>query len=244
MENRAYFNYKGIDSRDMYLYIVNDVSFPSPQSNIEFINILGRDGEVAIDNERLESVDFLLPVQLRLPTELRVEQYATEISNWLKSEPDWYELFFSGSEDYKYIAMCYEQFDIAQTLTNYGKTVIKFKLKPYKRIKDEKTIKLSNGTIIQNQQSRISKPLIKIKGNGNITFKNNDEDWLTLFDIDEEITIDSELMSIYKNDRPEYTKMSSNLDPLFPIIYKGENIITWKGDVDKVEIIPRWEAIM
>lgn len=243
-KNRAYFRYKGIDSRDMYLYIVNDISFPSPEADIEFVEVLGRDGELAIDNERLKSINFSLPLQLKLPKNMHVEYMATQISNWLKSDMGWHSLSFSGSEDYEYIALCYEQFNIQQTLTNYGKTIINFKLKPYKKLKKESLLKLENGSILQNQQHRESKPLLKIKGNGDIELKNNDKDWLKLRGVDREIIVDSELMSVYKGNRPEYDKMISTITPMFPILYPGCNKITWEGNVEELEILPRWVVIV
>lgn len=242
--NKAWFEYKGINSLDMHLRIVNDIAFPSPEADIELIEVLGEDGEVAIDNERLKGVNFPIPVQLRLPNDLDVNAMATKISNWLKSDIGWYPLRFSGSKDYEYIAICYEQFNIQETLKQFGKTVINFRLKPYKRRINKQIFQLSNGMAIMNKETRISKPLINIEGSGDIILKNNGVDWLVLRSIDGSIAIDSEIMSVYQGDRPQFDKMGSNLRPLFPMLSPGENKITWTGNITKLEIDPRWEAII
>lgn len=240
----GWFEYKGINSLSMHLKIVNDISFPSPEADIEFIEVLGRDGELAVDNERLKGVNFPIPVQLKPPKGIDVNIMATKISEWLKSDTGWYPLRFSGLKGYEYIAMCYEQFDIQETLKQYGKTVINFRLKPYKRRIDSNSVEITNGMSLYNREIRASKPLIKIEGSGDISLKNNGKEWLELRSIDGSITVDSEMMSVYKGTRPQFGKMISTLTPMFPLLNHGENTITWKGNVTKIEIEPRWEAII
>lgn len=242
MNKEAWFEYKGINSLDMGLRIVNNIHFPSPEADIEFIEVLGRDGELAVDNQRLKGVKFPIPV--RLKPNISVNNAATMISEWLKSDISWHPLRFSGSPEHEYIAICYEQFDIQETLKQYGKTVITFRLKPYKRRTDTRIVALASGDRIFNPEKRISKPLIYIEGNGDITFKNNGSDWLILRGVDGSITVDSEVMSVYKGDRPQFGKMVSTLTPMFPVFQPGGNKITWSGNITKLEIDPRWEAIV
>lgn len=242
--DKGWFEYKGINSLDMYLRIINDISFPSPEADIDFVEVLGKDGDVAIDNERLKGVNFSIPVQLRLPKDIDVNTMATKISEWLKTDIGWHPLRFSGSKDYEYIAICYEQFNIQETLKQFGRTVINFRLKPYKRKVDKQIIELTNGMTVLNLENKESKPLINIEGSGDIKLKNNGIDWLILKGVDSSITVDSEIMSVYKGDRPEFSKMNSTLRPLFPILYPGENKITWIGNITKIEVDPRWGAIL
>lgn len=237
--DRGWFEYKGINSRDMYLRIVNDISFPSPEADIEFIEVLGKDGELAVDNERLKGIDFRIPVQLRLPQNLDINTVAMEINEWLKTDIGWHPLRFCGFPKHEYTAICYEQFDIQETLRRFGRTVITFRLKPYKKKINSRMIELKNGTTLISNSNRTSKPFIKIEGTGDISLKNNGVDWLILRNVDESIIIDSEMMSVYKGDRPQFDKMNGTLRPLFPLMTPGRNKITWEGNVTKVEIDPR-----
>ena len=239
----AYFEYKGISSLDMHLRILNEISFPSPEADIEFVEIMGKDGELAIDNERLKGVNFPIPVVLKTPNDKTVEETATEISNWLKNDIGWYPLRFSGSPNYEYIAMCYEQFNIEETLRQFGKTVITFRLKPYKRFRDDKSIILSNGQTIVNKGTRVAKPLIRIEGHGDITLTNNGKDWLMLTGVDGHITVDSESMNVYRSNVVQFTKMKAHLKPLFPVLNIGNNKIEWTGNVTKIELTPRTEVV-
>ena len=240
----ASFEYKGVNSLDMYMRIRNEIIFTSPEADVDFVEVLGRDGELAIDNERLKGVPFSIPVTLKLPEDITIEQVASEIAAWLKNDVGWYPLRFSGSPDYEYLAIYTEQFKVAETLKNYGKTVLTFKLKPYKRRIGNDSLNLTNGATLYNAEKRTSKPLITIDGQGDITLKKNGVDWLVLTAVDGSVTVDSETMSVFKGTLPQFNKMNGNLSPMFPVLPPGENTITWVGNATKVTINPRWEAVV
>lgn len=234
--------YKGKRSSDFGLRIYNEMVYVSPEADIEFVSVLGKDGELAIDNKRFKSGKLEFPVKLEL-TDQTVAEATHDISNWLKSDIGWYELYYSEIPEYIFEAMFFESFSVNQTLKNRGKTVLNFKLKPKKYLISSQDIVLEMGTTLFNPEEKISRPLIYIEGSGNITLQNNGEDWLKLRSVDGHITIDSDLMSIYKNDAPQYNKMI-DMEPMFPLLYKGNNKITWSGSVNKITIQPRWEAVI
>lgn len=239
-----YFVYKGVDSRDMHLIIENDVSYPSPEHDVEFVEVLGRDGDLAVNNRRLKGVDFSLPVVIRPTGDVTVSEVASKVSEWLKSDVGWHSLRTSESGRYEYTAMIYEQFDIQETLRNYGRTVLTFRLKPLKRHIGNKELIISNGTVLYNPEKRQSKPFIRISGQGDITVKKNGRDWLILRSVQDYITVDSDMMIVYKDGLAQYNKMVGILTPLFPVLDQGENQITWTGNVTEFRITPRWEAII
>ena len=243
MAHKSSFVYNGVSSLDMHLTILNDVSFPSPEADIEFVEVLGRDGDLAVNHNRLKGVDFSLPVALIPPKGVSVNVLATKIAEWLKSDIGWHPLSLSSVEEYDYIAIVQEAFDVEQTLRQFGRTVITFRLKPYKRRRGQSTFELTDTLTIHNPEQRASKPLIEVVGKGNISLSNNRSPWLTLRGVDGRITVDSELMSVYKDARPQYDKMASNLTPLFPELVPGENNLTVTGNAT-ITIHPRWEAII
>ena len=71
----ASFEYKGVNSLDMYMRIRNEIVFTSPEADVDFIEVLGRDGELAIDNERLKGVPFSIPVTLKLPEDIQSSKW-------------------------------------------------------------------------------------------------------------------------------------------------------------------------
>lgn len=243
--NNAYFEYKGKRSSDFGLRIQNALSITTPEQDIKLEEVPGKDGDLAFDNKRLKGVSKSFPCTLDVPEGKTVSSVAKEISEWLRTDVGWDKLYFSGYEGFEYEALCYETFNIEETLKTRGKTVINFRLKPYKfRLGSKNALELKNGQVIVNTEKRAAKPLIKITGTGNITIKNNGLDWLVLTAVDGYITIDSASMSVYKDNDPQFSKMNATLDPLFPLLIPGENKLTWTGIVTKLELAPRWEAVV
>lgn len=242
MDNRTSFVFNGEDSRDYHLYIENNVSFPSPEADVELVEVIGRDGELAIDHERYKGVEFSLPVIVRPPANVRLDQLATEISSWIKGDIGWKPLYLGERSEYEYVALAHSAFDIQRTIMNFGRTVIRFRLKPYKYRRRQSLSEITNGTTLVNYENTKAQPLIKIMGDGDINLLNNGKPWLSLRSVQGTISVDTELQTVYSGDRMEYKKMLVGTG--FPTLGKGRNEITWSGAVSKVEMLPRWRSIM
>lgn len=249
MENRTSFTFDGKDSRDFHLYIENNVSFPSPETDIDFVEVLGRDGDLAINNNRLKGVDFSLPVIVKPPNQMRLDDLAMDISGWLKKDIGWKKLRIGENSEYEYIAMANSSFDIQRTIMNHGRTVLNFRLKPYKYRKNQQYITLwvNGNNVVYNRENMEAEPLIKVYGSGDINFKNNGEPWLTLRGVERNIVVDTEMQLVYTETyprRPQYNKMVGATG--FPKFHIGENKITWDRTDDSValEILPRWRSLM
>lgn len=241
---KSFFEYNEQNSLDYYLTILNDVSFPSPESDIEFVEVLGRDGDVAIDNQRLKGVDISLPVALMPPDHISTSDLATKVAEWLKNDVGWHTLRLSSVDGYEYTAMLQAGFDVEQTLRQFGRTVLTFRVKPYKRSISQSGVTFTSSTTLINPEKRKAKPLIEVQGEGDITIQNNGSDWLVLKAVDGRLTVDSELMSVYKDNLPQFDKMASHLRPLFPVLHEGNNALTATGNITSIAITPRWEAIV
>lgn len=242
---KDFFVYKGRSSEEFGLIINNELSFTAPERDVTLHEVPGVDGDLVVDNGRLKGFDKKFTVSLIVPEGKTLDGAAKEISEWLRSDVSWDKLYFTGYEGYYYEAICYETFDIQDVLKTFGKAVITFRCKPYK-YKDggQTSFFISNGQTIVNTEKRIAKPIIKIVGDGDITVKNNGQDWLILKSVDGYITIDSLRMSVYKDNVSQFSKMNASLNPLFPLLGVGDNEITWTGTVITFEITPRWEAIV
>lgn len=240
-----YFEYKGRKSSDFGLIVENGLAFTVPERDVTPLEVPGLDGDLIVDNNRLKGFDKSFPISLIAPNGKTIDQISKEISEWLRTDVGWDKLTFTGYQGYYYEAICYESFDIENILKTFGKAVITFRCKPYKYKNDGQTpLTIINGQTLVNPEKRISKPLIKVTGTGDITFKNNGFDWLILKSVDNFLLIDSKNMSVSKGIVSYFDKMNANLKPLFPVLKTGNNIITWTGTVTKVEITPRWEAVV
>lgn len=240
----SYFEYGGKKSSNMGLKISKDTIYTSPERDIEFIEVVGKDGDIAFDKKRFKP--FTYPIHTIYQPELNnIDLDAYNISQWLKYDIRYKSLFLSWDPNYIYSAIFYEQFAIETTLPKFGKIPLNFKCQPQKFRKDgQSKLTVAQSQILINPENRNAKPLIKITGSGTITLKNNGADWLILTSVDGYITIDSAQMSIHKDGLQQFQKMNANLKPLFPILTPGNNVITWTGTITTLEITPRWEAII
>lgn len=241
---RAYFEYNDQASSEMGLTISADTTQHSPGYDVEFETVQGRDGDLAMDNDRFEP--FIYPIRVYLRAEGEDAHAASSrISRWLKKNVRYKPLYLSWDPDYIYSAIFYEQFDVEDLLPKFGKIPLNFKCHPIKyALLGLEPQNMTNGGALYNSEDRTAKPLIEITGSGNIQLNRNGEPWAILTSVDGSITIDSASMSVYKGEANAGNKMNGNLRPMFPQLPPGNNVITWSGSVSALQITPRWEAVV
>lgn len=103
----------------------------------------------------------------------------------------------------------------------------------------EKKILTKEKTLI-NHKRYASKPYLKIYGEGAISIFINGQEF-KMIGVQGNIEIDSLEEEVSRYDKKILISQSKNyLNSNFPLFVPGENKISWKGNVSKVEIIPRW----
>lgn len=241
----AYFEYNGKKSSDFGIRIQTGIKYPSPEADVERVEAVGRDGDLIVDNERMKSMSFPIPIRIDAEKGGALIDLASEINGWLKSDLGFHPLILSTQPDFYYNAIIIDGFEIEETLKEFGRTVVKFELDPYKRAVDPEKITVENGDVISNPENRIAKPIVHVTGTGDIDIKNNGEDWLSLRSVDTEITVDSELKSVYREERPQYNKMVDLNEGSFPLLEPGDNKLTWTGaaGITGIEVEPQWERL-
>lgn len=239
----VYFEYKGKKSSDFFLTIEGNVSFGSASYDLSLKEVPGVDGDLAVSNQRIKGLDKIFPCRLRLPPNKKIEEVITDISNWLKTDISWDDLFFSADPQFIYRALYYEEYNVERIVSFYGKTALKFRIKPYKYFKDSLSpIEVTNGQYLTNKGTRPSKPLLRIEGTGDITIKFGSNQ-IRLKGVDQGIIVDlqAQVVTSLDGSRPAYDKVYTYPFPDFPV---GRHRVTWTGDVTKVELTPRWEVVV
>jgi phage-related protein len=235
------FTYLGKNSLDFGLRIEEGVSFESPEQDIEYVEVKGLDGDVPVDNERLKSTLKSFPVTMFPNDNQTISEQATDISNWLKSSKGYSTLEVGNEPLYSYLASYNEQYSISQFLRHYGKAALNFRIMPYKFLKTSLS-EITLGSTITNPTQRHARPLITVRGTGNITIKIGQSTW-TLRNVDQGVVIDTLLDTVtnLSGTAAAWDKITSY--PL-PTIAPGNNAVTITGNVTDIKIIPRWEVIV
>ena len=225
----GWFKFKGKDSRDFGVLIYGAPQRTKPKRRVESITIPGRNGELTQDEDTYE------PYTISMQCSTRGGDRLDEIVTWLNGAG---ELILATEPDRVYKASIYNKISISDVIYLYNSFLIQFRVHPFKHSVNAfaDTLELLSPTRIRNSGSVYSEPIITVYGNGDITLTINEKDF-PLYGVDGSITIDSEMMEVFKGDANQNSKYGA---VEFPHLEVGENEIRWTGNVTKVEIKPRW----
>lgn len=218
-----YFIFNDISSLDYNIHINKMPPIQTIENKGEYIEIPGRDGYLFISSGRkaliVKSFDATI-----FP-----DDYLEQIKRWLRGSGN---LILSSEPDIYFKARIQS---MREYLGVYNEKMfaVSFTCQPWAYLlTGNNTITITTKDTIINNPEEISKPLIKIYGTGAVDLIINSN--IHKFNIDEYVTIDSELMECYKGNT------LATFTGEFPELLPGENIISWTGTVTKIEVTPRW----
>lgn len=225
----GWFKFKGKDSRDFGVLIYGAPQRTKPERRVERITIPGRNGELTQDEDTYE------PYTISMQCSTRGSDRLDEIVTWLNGAG---ELILATEPDKVYKASIYNKIAISDVIYLYNSFLIQFRVHPFKYSVNAygDTLELTTATKVRNSGSIYSEPIITVYGSGDITLTINDKNF-PLYSVDGSITIDSEMMEVFKGNTNQNSKYGA---VEFPRLEVGENEISWTGNVEKVEIHPKW----
>ena len=210
-----------ISSADYDLCVYDRPIIPTPERDVEQINVRGRHGSLT---KKYAYKDINIPITLNLMTDA-LKADVRYIKAWLLNGA---KLQFSDDAVY-YIVNNVVMGDVENEIEEYGLFEIVVNCKPF-QFEDITFAPLTAPGTIYNPGTVESQPYIKITGSGAITLDINGRDFLmTLTDY---IEIDSELGYTYRGTAGMDDKVNGEL----PILDIGNNTISWTGTVTKIEI--------
>lgn len=237
MRELPYIIMNGKSSLDFDMIIANQSKYDSPENDMEQIEVMGRDGVLLVDNDRLKPVKRSLPFSIKIPYDRKIDisLRETEISEWLSAK-GWQNLFMSWDPDYNYRVAIIEGFELTETVKWFGKGIIELLVHPIKYLKSGQiTIDIANGTSIYNPTKRPSEPTYFLTGTGNVTVTINNKQMI-FKNITNGITVDVEQKTVTYINQSHYDKMYSD----FVLLEPGQNKITWDNTNFKLKIFPNW----
>lgn len=229
MIHEAWFTFKGIDSREMGVIVTAMPETVRAERRIESITVAGRNGSLHTDEGVYESYDRTMECALIKRARL------DEIAAWLVGSG---EMTFSTEPDKVYRVTIANKISITQMMRVFQKFQIILDTQPFKYSVNAAgdALELTAPTTIRNSGTVYSEPLITVYGSGDITLTVNGADF-PLYGVQESITIDSEMMEVFKGDTNQNGKYGGAEFPRFEV---GKNEIRWTGNVSKIKIQPRW----
>ena len=229
MIHEAWFTFKGIDSREMGVIVTAMPETVRAERRIESITVAGRNGSLHTDEGVYESYDRTMECALIKRAKL------DEITAWLVGSGG---MTFSTEPDKVYRVTIANKISIAQMMRVFQKFQVILDTQPFKYSVNAAgdVLELTAPTTIRNSGTVYSEPLITVYGSGDITLSINGNSY-PLRNVQESITIDSEMMEVFKRNANQNGKYGGVEFPRFEV---GKNEISWTGNVSKIKIQPRW----
>lgn len=229
-----YIVWNGKDSRNIKGLLISELPpITKPKMRTKEIVVEGVDGSI-IEELGYESYDKTISIGLKIGADVdEVIEYFTGSG----------EIIFSNEPNKYYRANIIKAIDYARLL-KYRVAKVTFRVQPFKYdIADTEIFSNTNSNkmSVTNLGNYTAKPLITIRGSGIVELSVNDNSYVCVYTFPENenaVILDSEKQDAYLDNQLKNSKMSGD----FPVLKKGDNEITWVGNVERISVkrYSRW----
>ena len=217
-------------TKNLGFALVGRPDVPSADKKYETIEVEGRDGALT---KFIGYQDLKFTLKFNILFQSDIKQKLREIKGLLSVAKT---LAFDDSPNFFYKIKRAQISDTETVIKSSGVFSVEFYAEPFE-FESSSVLEYENPSnlLIRNNTTYFSQPVLKIFGQGNIKLFVNDE-LVEVKNINEGITIDSEMQEAYYNDN----NMNHQMLGSFPVFEIGENKIRTEGNIDKIEILPNW----
>lgn len=224
----------GIDAKTVGINLQNPIQFTQAVPKYSTQSIPGRNGDLIFETDSYENRTGTAKC---FCLQENVELAISASGRFLMGKPGYRRLETSDDPDHFWMARVKNSPAIDQRLRMIAPFQIKFDCKPQRFLKSgEDSVEFTKQGALYNEFWQTALPLITVYGTGS--------GWLTIGDftvdvksIDGMLFLDSDTQNAYNDDGNQNANINA---PNFPKLKGGENVISFGGDVERIEIIPRW----
>lgn len=237
-----YFTYNGIRSSDMGLRIESKNVFSAPEYEMEFLAIPGRDGDLISGTGRFPNVQVTYSVFIPAKTVSELAAKITQVKAWLYSDMNTYHTLTDTYDTAFYRSAVFAgKLDIEDELNRIGVFTVSFSCRPFRYlVNGDSQISAASGTVLMNEYPFVSRPLLRVLGYdwGTLTFQSATGNFTWNFSgMDGYVDVDSEQMNFYKGTELKNDTVTGDG---FPLLYPGENVVSFTEGITRVIVTPRW----
>jgi phage-related protein len=225
----------GVDARSVGIHLQNPIEFSEPVPIVKAVSIPGRNGDLindtgAFKNRTGTANCFAMTVG-------DVGRTLSAINNYLFLKLGYRRLETSDDLEHYWMARVKSGARIEQRLRTVAPFKLLFDCKPQRFLKSgEEKIVLTDRGYLNNPHGQAALPLITLYGSGSGGLSIGDRH-VEIKSIDGILHLDSDMQNAY-NDKGNQN-MNINA-PEFPILENGINHVYFSGDIERIEITPRW----
>lgn len=220
---------------DYGIYPKERIIVPTPERDIEHVEIRGRHGTLT---KKYGYKDIPLPVLFYMKDKDSFKPIFRKAKMHLLNAKT---IAFDDDKEVFYKVKSTQINEAENEIITFGEFVVDFTLAPFQYEVTDSTQTITGRTLLENEGYE-SAPIItaQVAGKGKI-YINNQE--ITLVDLNGSIIIDAELMNAYRNNNGIITNLNHHMVGDFPVLEHGENVIEIDGDIERLEINPRWRWV-
>lgn len=224
--------FNGKDFADFGVFVDESKAFGSPEKDYELVEIMGRNGNLSIYNDRFKDITLPFPCFIRTGF---IEKYRSLLA-YLNSQTGYQRLETDKEPNHFRKALFQGIVDPQTTAFNHGGFFTVNLLAHPQRYLKSGEIPVS-ATELWNPTYFDSHPLIRCYGSGSLTI--NSQTITVASNSYDYVDIDCELMDAFCGANNANSYVSFNTDSV--VLKSGTNGIT--HNMAKVEITPRWYEI-
>jgi phage-related protein len=224
----------GIDARSAGIQLQAPIEFSEAVPVVEAQTIPGRNGDLiwetgSYENRSGSASCFCLQKD--------VEKAVSAAGKFLTGKKGYRRLETSDDPDHFWLARVENSPRIGMRMSALSTFEIGFDCKPQRFAKaGEYSIEFSGNGYLFNQYGQTALPLITLYGNGSGQLI-VEGCVVEIKYIDGVLILDSETQNAYNNDGNQNMNINA---PVFPTLPDGEIRIEFSGDIERIEIVPRW----
>lgn len=228
-------------------YIWGTGQYSAPSRSVDFIDVIGRNGDLIVDNGKYNNTK----ARFQVIVTGNVEENTERLKYLLYSQKGYQRLYDSDMKGFYRMACYVNGFEVPSK--NGGVIELEFDCKPLRYdINGDNVVSFNpNATMdfyLQNPYFEDSRPLITFYGNGGVSVRINGSYDVRVDNVEGNLTIDSEARIAYKKN--EYGKIVQvfgavdNTDISLLGKSSENNGLNWFSvasyEIDRIDIVPRW----
>lgn len=230
----VYFIFNNKKCTDMGVEISEFPALQHPERRVEVIEVDGMDGSYTQDLGAYNT--YKISIECVLNKLSRDAQSINEILKWLKGSG---KLILSTDPMKYYEARIASVISVENVIWIFPEFKITFEVQPFRKSVNEVSDVIKTDVKkfrVFNKGDVSSRPIITLKGSGEITVKINENSYL-LQGVSDYVTINSEMQEVY-NDTYSLNSLYKSIE--FPEFQIGVNEFEVIGNVSEIEIKPNW----
>ena len=167
----------GVDSSDYGIYISGAGVYNAPERAVEFVNVPGRNGAIALDQGRYNNIKVTYPAMVLEADQEHFREKLSEFRNAILSQKGYQRLEDSYHPDEFRMGVYHAGLEVSDILTLAcgGNFELTFDCKPQRWLSDgDIPVPISSGDVLQNPTVFDSSPLLEVEGYGTVSFNGYD----------------------------------------------------------------------